>query len=242
MREIYISEFLLNLENSALFTELTNVNHRDHPDDIGDDETKDRIIYQRPGLNTPSIDRNINNDDEITYEYVKQKELIVAGKVFFDDDKNGHLRLEGDEANRFNDLTVNLYRIYNGIETKIGTTKTKVNKLGESGFYTFERVDKANQKLGSTVVNNYYQTGGRYQESSGYYEYYIEFEYDGVSYKATEHYGGRHEEVNPNYGDNNINETWLPTDGDPYLTDSNAYEFTDVRDEFDEKYETIGKN
>lgn len=235
--------FLLNLENTSFFTELTNINHKELDGEKKKDEpAKDRIVYERPTLNNPEIDRNIN-DEEITQEYVRLKDLVMAGKVFLDDDKDGYMEDENDE-NRFNDITVNLYRVHNGNEEKIGTTKTKANKLGENGFYTFERVDKADGKENGNKVTDYYQSGGRYSDSSKYYEYYIEFEYDGVTYKATENYGGRTEEVNPNYGQNNIDEKWLPTnsDAEKYIKDSNAFEFTDVRDEFDENFETIGYN
>ena len=63
--------------------------------------------------------------------------------------------------------------------------------------------------------------------------YYVEFEYDGLMYKSTEIYSN----------DKHISESWLPENDDGnYKNDSNAYEFKDVREQFNRKYETIGYN
>lgn len=224
--------YLLTLENSAVITTLTNINH--NPD------IEERIVKDP---DNPNIDENISPQKE-SKEYVKLKELIMAGKVFLDADKNGYMETENDK-NRFNNITVKLYRRDgDGTAKQVGEKKTGTNKLGENGFYTFERVDKADDKQHATKVNDYYEKDGVYTANSKLYEYYIEFEYDGVAYKATEVYGGRTEDVNPNFGDNNITEKWLPTDPDAekYITDSNAYEFTDIRDAFNRNYETIGYN
>lgn len=229
--------FLPNLENSANFTVLTNIN----------DNREDRVIYEKPDLDTVETDRNINPQED-TKEYVKQKDLVLAGKVFIDEEKDGIMNPETAE-NRLDNVVVSLYRVDGNTATKVGETHTKDNN-GEHGFYTFERVDKANDKKvpndNTQTGNGYYIPGGYYEGDNDLYEYYIEFEYDGTSYKATEVYGGRKEEVNPNYGDNNITDKWLPKndgkDNNSYITDSNAYEFTDVRKEYDKQFETMGYN
>ncbi len=223
--------YLPNLKNEAFFTVLTNVNDLD----------EDRIVYNRPDLNKPQVDRNINNQEE-TKEYVKQKELIIAGKVFIDKDRDGIMEDETAE-NRLKKVPVTLYRVEGNDGKEVGQVETD-----NHGFYTFERVDKADDKQNTkSGNNNYYKPGGYYEDGNeNYFEYYIEFEYDGVVYKVTEVYGGRDETVNPNYGENNIDEKWLPNkDGsgqNSYIKDSNAYEFTDVREDFNKQFETIGYN
>src|SRR5699024_1864475 len=72
-----------------------------------------------------------------------------------------------------------------------------------------------------------------YQNGTELNRYYVEFEYDGLSYKSTEIYSN----------DSHISESWLPiTDSGNYINDSNAYEFKDDREEFNRNFETIGYN
>lgn len=88
---------------------------------------------------------------------------------------------------------------------------------------TDQRIDKATNK------DQY----GNYTPSSKFIDYYIEFEYDGVLYKSTEYYSGMENLNNTknsnDYGKGNAD----------YLIDSNAAEFKDVRERFNDSYEYI---
>lgn len=88
---------------------------------------------------------------------------------------------------------------------------------------TDQRIDKATNK------DQY----GNYTTSSKFIDYYIEFEYDGVLYKSTEYYSGM----------DNLNNTKNSNDYGKgtaeYLIDSNAAEFKDVREQFNDSYEYI---
>lgn len=88
---------------------------------------------------------------------------------------------------------------------------------------TDQRIDKATNK------DRY----GNYTSNSKYINYYIEFEYDGVLYKSTEYYSGmdnlNKDKNSQDYGKGN----------ELYAIDSNATEFKNVRESFNDLYEYI---
>ena len=181
-----------------------------------------------------NINKNTSNERNVTEQniaskkadadYVKLKNLVIAGNVWVDGNRNG----TKDETDGKNGVTVKLYKVDQ--REPVATTTTNAN-----GFYTFGRQAKADSN------NNYYQ-------------YYVEFEYDGVKYKATEVYGGDSDgqaDGMQNLGGKSGSSTWrqgysdLPdaTSGKTeYMTDSNAYEFDDIRNTFENEYQTIGFN
>ena len=247
--------YLYDLENNATLTKLTNINNTDSEErEVKNDQYNEDISPQ---------------DKEGSSDFVRMKDLVIGGWVWVDFDKNGlkddKVRDESDKA-YFNlddnamkrDVVVKLYRVNGQNGELIRTTKTD-----STGFYTFGRgSDNAfgwrtndynyaeglptsdTYKLGQNLNIDYYQrvekatnkdANGNYQANSVPFNYYIEFEYDGVVFKSTEFYSGMDNlEKDPtvnNYGEAK----------DPYKTpgDSNALEFTDVREEFNKKYEYI---
>lgn len=110
----------------------------------------------------------------------------------------------------------------------VGTnTKPYLTNSKDDLEHTTQRIDKATNK------DEY----GNYTNDSEYIDYYIEFEYDGVVYKSTEYYSGM----------DNLIDTQGDTYGqmsgieDPrkYKIDSNAAEFNDVREKFNQSYQYI---
>lgn len=247
--------YLFDLENNATLTKLTNINNTDSEErEVKNDKYNEDISPQ---------------DKEGSSDFVRMKDLVIGGWVWVDFDKNGlkddKVRDESDKA-YFNlddnamkrDVVVKLYRANGENGELIRTTKTD-----STGFYTFGKgSDNAfgwrtndynyaeglptsdTYKLGQNLNIDYYQrvekatnkdANGNYQANSVPFNYYIEFEYDGVVFKSTEFYSGMDNlEKDPtvnNYGEAK----------DPYKTpgDSNALEFTDIREEFNKKYEYI---
>ena len=241
--------YLLKLRNKAYFKNLTNINH-----------------YS-------GNDRHVQKDDEYseniakqieTSEYVRMKDLVIAGKVWLDYNKDGLLNDSGvtDEMKKWynisssaqngekQDIPVKLYRVVNGEGELLRTTKTDA-----SGLFTFGRDQLLNyytseynydgaagnhkydggltyQRIPKCDPSSYKDQYGNYTESAKYQDYYIEYEYDGVIYKSTVEYANQ----------NNLNKENGDLANDNYKIDSNAYEFVDVRDEFNTKYEYISYN
>ena len=184
-----------------------------------------------------NVNRSSTNDRIVTAQntetktsdndYVRLKDLIIAGSVWLDENRDGY---KNETESGKKDVEVKLYKS-NG--EKVAEAKTN-----ENGFYNFGRQWKSSTK---DKNNNY--------TSTDYINYYIDFEYDGTVFKSTEVYGG----VNDGKADGtgNLSNTWrqgysdLPgkTSGKTeYLTDSNAYEFANERNSFNNKYRTIGYN
>ncbi len=247
--------YLLDLENNATLTKLTNINNTNR---------------EKREVKNPSYNEDISPQDKKgSSEFVRMKDLVIGGYVWVDFDKNGlkddSIRDASDKA-YFNvddkamkrDVVVKLYRVNGDKGDLIRTTKTNQN-----GFYTFGKgSDNAfawrtgdynyaeglpnsdTYKAGSNFNLDYYQRVekatnkddyGNYQSSSQLIKYYIEFEYDGVVFKSTEFYSGMdniEKTANAsNYGAA-INQYKTPGD-------SNALEFTDVRESFNTRYEYI---
>ena len=217
--------YLKNLSNTAILTRLKNVNNR--------------FIKHEGNIDGISeVDRNIS-EQEMSSDYVKMKDLVIAGKVWLDKDKDG---LMNDSA-PMKDIVVKLYEVgtgHGGTDTVVRTTKTD-----ENGLYTFAKNENGNwyngqYSYGDSVTESEQRipkatekdSNHNYTESSKYIKYYIEYEYDGLKYKSTEIYAG-----NSNLGENGE----LDSEG-KYKIDSNAAEFKEKRRVFDEKYEIIAYN
>lgn len=186
-----------------------------------------------------NINKNSSNDREVTSQnvaskkegknYVRLKDVVIAGTVWEDTNRDGMNNERGKRG-----VVVRLYRIGQVDPVKITVTN-------ENGFYTFERVQKADKD-----ENKNYR--------GSHYEYYVEFEYDGVTYKATEVYGGDKDgdaDGMHNLGGRQGSSTWrqgysdLPdakSGNENYKIDSNAYEFDNIRSAFNNDYQTIGFN
>ena len=190
--------------------------------------------------------RNISEQDTTT-EYIRMKDLVISGRVWVDFNKNGlmddYASSDFDKINNNinddamkEDVVVRLYRVGDP-NNPIRTTKTD-----ENGLYTFarnesltwyptynntidysegtkyQRIDKASNKDAAS---------GNYTSASEYYQYYVEFVYDGVVYKSTEIYA----DMSNLTGNGNYNEE--------YLIDSNAAEIESERESFNKNYEYI---
>lgn len=197
--------YLYNLENKAEITTLTNIN----------DVNRNRIVTEQ---NKYPIKKSS--------EFVKLKDLVIAGKVWLDQNKDGYMT---NDENKFENIIVHLYNAKN--DQIVETVRTDA-----TGLYTFERVYKATTKVdGSNVEGTIEEEPNKknYKQGTELNSYYVEFEYDGLMYKSTEIYSN----------DSHIDENWLPvTDSGNYINDSNAFEFKDVREEFNRHFETIGYN
>ena len=226
--------YLDELENRSELTTLTNINNTD---------TNIREIKNKDHNENISI-------QQTSSDYVRLKDLVIAGKVWLDFNRDGYindeLRTDADKA--YYNLNNNamkrdvVVRLYSDNGTLLRTTKTDENGLytfgRDSGFKyygtynhdtgfskdeTYQRVDKASNK----------DNNGNYTNESKYLNYYIEFEYDGIIYKSTEYYSGMDnlngDSKSADYGKYDIN----------YPIDSNAAEFKDVREKFNDTYEYI---
>lgn len=197
--------YLYNLENKAEITTLTNIN----------DVNRNRIVTEQ---NKYPVKKSS--------EFVKLKDLVIAGKVWLDQNKDGYMT---NDENKFENIIVHLYNAKN--DQIVETVRTDA-----TGLYTFERVYKATTKVdGSNVEGTIEEEPNKknYKQGTELNSYYVEFEYDGLMYKSTEIYSN----------DSHIDENWLPvTDSGNYINDSNAFEFKDVREEFNRHFETIGYN
>ena len=227
----------------------------------------DRIVYNRDG----SVDTNIG-DREVSAEYVRLKDLVIAGRVWLDKNKDGLMPTNGEGDPSLSNPPVDhegkqtTEIVYSDAENNSGAEKpmkgivvklyykdgtlVRTTKTDSTGLFTFAKDENLNwltpstyERTGAngttcTVVDSVQRVDKadnkdadkNYQANSQYYEYYIEYEYDGVAYKSTEIYAD----------DSHIN-----NDGsyvDPYRVDSNAYEITSVREEFNKKYEFISFN
>lgn len=247
--------YLLDLENNATLTKLTNINNTNR---------------EKREVKNPSYNEDISPQDKKgSSDFVRMKDLVIGGYVWVDFDKNGlkddSIRDDSDKA-YYNvddkamkrDVVVKLYRVNGENGDLIRTTKTNQN-----GFYTFGKgSDNAfawrtgdynyaeglpnsdTYKAGSNFGLDYYQRVekatnkddyGNYQSGSQLIKYYIEFEYDGVVFKSTEFYSGM------DNIDKNTNSAGYGAAINQYKVpgDSNALEFTDVRESFNTRYEYI---
>ena len=241
--------YLRDLMNKGKITELGNINTATT---LAGEHGDVKVIENS------SYDENIaTEEEERSYDFVRLKDLVISGRVWVDLNRDGYLNdqnanptaeeqaLYGMNSKAMKkNLTVKLYvRSDSENPTPIRTTKTDDN-----GFFTFardenynyyqtqytynhsgttnynsgtmyQRVDKANNKDGN----------GNYQSSSKYIDYYIEYEYDGVTFRSTVYSGTNNLNADGSYKPN-------------YEIDSNADEFKKRRDEFDETYEYISYN
>jgi len=202
--------YLPLLTSEAYIITLTNINHGENSSGKKTREVVQNSPSSAFGFGTGSIrDENITPaQNKASSEYVKMKELIIAGKVWLDEDKNG---MKHEDEYVFKDIWVNLLNANTGKIIESVQTDS-------SGFYTFGRVYRGKDKPEGIVdlkdnkssMMNYMASIGnvgaiaegiitemgvqnQYDENyttNDYHEYIVQFEYDGVMYKATEIYGG----------------------------------------------------
>ena len=136
--------YLEKIENDAVITKIVNKN--DYEISLG------------------------NTGDTEDKEYVKLKDLMFRGTVWYDTNEDGII--DADEG-RVEGSPVKVYNADTGTVEYQTTT-------GADGVYIFPAVDKATNKDGY----------GNYTPSSVYKNYYVEIEYNGIRYRDTK-YAGR---------------------------------------------------
>ena len=198
-----------------------------------------------------ALDRNDNKD------YVRLNDIPINGFVWNDVNKNGVM--ETGEP-KIQGVTVRLIDRTNKkyIETMTNANGKYTFPVGngyklEDGSESSEamvlpggRVVKAtnrNQTTGNyylptkytptAYTDKYaiYKTNAEKTLESSYINYIVEYEYNGARYRSTNNYAG----------DSNINQTDF-TMKEAYHTDSNAAEYTQMRENFDKILETINYN
>lgn len=206
--------YLLNLKNELDITSLHNRNDIDLiPKDLVNYTTNDNI------------------------DYVRLKNLIISGKVWIDANRDGKM---DDAEGKLSGIKVVLHDDTN---KKVATTYTEADgtyKFGETNGTT-DAGAESNKKMVEGGINsgrvikatNRDDITGNYNSTSAYINYYVEFYYNGANYISTV-YAGEDGKANINKADNSISM--------PYMTDSNANEYTDVRDNFNNSLETIEYN
>ena len=190
-------------------------------------------VYNRNNIEILSYIQFVNKENK---EYVRLKNLVISGTVWVDKDKTGlidnsDVKLEG--------IKVTLRDVTNG---KYAVTYTDAN-----GFYIFESEEPiyGTKNDGSTSTSvmieggenkgrvikgtNRNDTTGNYSSSSTHIDYYVEFEYNGVTYKPTTYANQDNLKSDYSYKDN-------------YVKDSNAIEFNPERDALNRSLETIAYN
>lgn len=239
--------YLGKLDNEASYKILTNVNAK----------TLDRIIQNEDG----SVNENMAPQQK-TKEWVKMKDLVIAGTVWLDVDKDGHI---GPGANG---VLGNMLDVRQEPSTKLPdynveyAMKNIVVKLyKEDG--TLVRTTATNDEGLYTFAQTYDENSGTLTWCDGEYTHITAAKdsdqridkaepkdptnktYDSgaklVNYYIEFEYDGlvyKSTEIYSN--DKNINGDG--TYNDPYEIDSNAYEFKDVREKFNTNYEIIAYN
>lgn len=190
-------------------------------------------IINKTGMdifNTPFLDlKRYDNQD-----FIRLKDLIVSGTIWLDKNLNGLID-DGEEG--IPGIKVTLNDVTNGKKVTVTTDDNGKYKFTETnGEAAKEGATNLNQKMvlsDNRVVKatNKNQTTGNYDSSSQYIKYYLAFEYNGGQYETTPVYAN----------DDNIEKTNNLYRA-PYEKDSNAIEFNDVRETYNNRLETISYN
>lgn len=206
--------YLLNLKNEI---DITSVHNRNNIDLI----PKDLVNY------------TVNENSD----YVRLKNLILSGKVWVDENRDGKM---DDSESKLSGIKVVLHDDTN---QKVATTYTEddgtykfdeTNGTTTSGSQSNKKMVEGGSNSGRIIkATNRDDITGNYNPSSRHINYYVEFYYNGVKYISTV-YAGDDGRANMNKADNSISMA--------YMTDSNASEYTDVRDNFNNSLETIEYN
>ena len=177
--------YLYNLENDINFKSgyYTNVVEYTYTCLLGHTHTYYKYIKNTP---LPSNVVNAINSGNKDKDYVRLTELVIAGDVWLDSNKNG---LMNNEA-KLENIIVVLHDVTNG---------TKMQTLTDTnGHYVFSGFYKGTDFIAPANKSGYYPTTAKHKE------YFVEFKYDGVRYISTV-YAGR----NNLNSDNSYNNNYL---------------------------------
>ena len=278
--------YLGSLKNKAELSILTNINH--HSADRDNGNGKYHFTFGNPERKVKDVYSNVNeniNEQQISSEFVRMKDLVISGYVWLDKDKDGYMEkdptVKDADGNRGFESSINVDNnpINNSTEEKAmenivvrlyqqdPNTKEIQNirtvKTNSKGLYTFGFIDDSNSdyRSGDYLISNNAEghptsatdsdqriikatnkditNTQKYSSDSELYNYYIEFEYDGIIYKSTVY------SEDTNLDNDGSMKTLNKADGTvdvPYKRDSNAAEFKTVRDTFDSNFEIVGYN
>lgn len=254
--------YLYDLENNATLNKLTNINHGVGEEPVGpyDRIVKDDKVDVNHGSETSSeyvkmkdlvisgrvwLDRDKDGLMDLEKDKTFEDESInVEEKPSSDIDYSTKAAEKAMEC-----ITVKLYQDVGKDKDDSNDIVVRKTKTDENGIYTFGRSDELvwypgeysiTGTSGALVTTESEQripkadnkdSNKNYTEDSNYIDYYVEFEYDGVLYKSTEIYAGM----------SNLNNVGKINNKNYYI-DSNAKEFTKVREEFNKDYEYISYN
>lgn len=142
------------------------------------------VTWESDKTENSSEESNINLSNYINNgnsDYVQMDDLTIGGKVWIDGREDGKwgYPLEGIPEG----VVVRLYQI-DGTGNAVKYAET--SELDSKGNYVFNNVPKGNIRYTSTT---YTDATRKYADNSGYYNYYLEFEYSGIKYISTPHYG-----------------------------------------------------
>jgi hypothetical protein len=178
------------------------------------------INYTQESL-TESTEVVVNSDKN--KDYIQLDDVTIGGLIWYDGLADG---VYGSSPGGISDLTVYLYRINPSTNKVELVAKTTPNS---SGNYTFEGVSKgyvAHHSEFSGATRKYDVNSLNYT-NSGYYQYYVEFEYSGIKYEITPKYFDTSNIVDNNdnwckkwYIQNHASESYANTNERNILSDS----------------------
>lgn len=240
--------YLYKLSNMAILTTLTNIN------------------------NTDNLSRVVKNDEyneneaaiQVSRDYIKLKDLVIAGKVWLDTDKDGYMGKNasgvlnsyidyeanpsskfpvdsGDSELAMKGIKVKLYSVIGDTVTLERTTKTD-----ENGLFTFGKGEDGSLYDGvysydEIEVRESHQRISKATNKDKYLNYTTSSEF--IEYYIEYEYDGLVFKSTEVYsGKNNLEDDGTLIEGDKYKIDSNAKEFKKDRDEFNLKHEVVGYN
>ena len=259
--------YLYSLKNTAEISELTNINH--YPDinsnrfvtDLNKSEktTSSEFVRMKDLVISGYVWLDTDKDGYMAKDPTAED---ADGNRGFTSSINAENNPTDDstEEKAMENIVVRLFR-KDPDTNKIENIRTV--KTNNKGLYTFAFVDDSNSDFrdGNYLISN--DAEGRptsatdsdqrilkatnkdinntqkYNKDSKLYEYYIEFEYDGMMYKSTVY------SEDTNLNDDGSMKTLNKDDGTtdvPYKRDSNAAEFKTNRDTFDSSHEIVGYN
>lgn len=194
-------------------------------------ENKNGIVIKDSGDNT--LTDILNDSKDKNKEYIRLKNLIISGTVWQDNDKdgvleNGEPKLQGIEVELHDDTNKKVATTYTDKNGKYVFGET--NGKNENGSTSNKKMVEGGDNSGRVIkATNRDDSTGNYTNQSKYINYYIKFRYNGVDYKSSVYSGKDNITENNNYNEK-------------YETDSNAMEYQDERQAFNEKLSLIGYN
>ena len=252
--------YLYNLANTATLNTLTNVN--DVRQIINNKVT---ITDKREVQNSEGVNEN-KSTQQVSTDYVKMKDLVIAGKVWLDVDEDGLMDLNsekkfGQYVDAGEKITIDKPYVNNKTEYAMKNIVVKLYSVGtaENGGDTLVRTTKTDAEGSFTF--------GKQENGSSWYNGTYSYK-DGVTESEQRIDKATNKDANKNYtnsskliqyyieyeydgivyrstdvysGKNNLESTGA-IKNDKYYIDSNATEFKSRRDTFDSNHEIVAFN